>query len=569
MPLALPEGEGARLRVPPLAGDAVGVEESETSPGVGVPLPLPPGEPVEPTEREPEPEALALRRGERDALTLPESEPPPPAEEEPEGEKDVRGESEPRGDAESLERVVCDAESEEHGDALREAPPLALPPSLRDIEGDPEPEREDEGDGPPLREEPGEGVGGTAEDVPITGVADAFVEIVRGALPLPLLLGDGDALAAAVAVALPPVLRLTLGDAPPLGEPREDADAVAAAVEVREKRAVCEPPPDAEWEALAEAAAESEGAADWERAGEALVCGEAESVVAALPLEPPLPVPVAEGDAAVVCDEDVEPELEALEESLWAAVAETLSLGAALEEGVDEGLYCDESEGATLRVGVAAVVADAVPRGDAVPVLVPVPERVEETEPEELGEPVGVREGVLEEESEPLTRGELVAERLTDEEGDADTVEEGVLDGEEERLTVGVIVSASSEGEGETLTEGLPLNEGERSGEALTEGEIEVLIDFPGDRVVLAEKVPYMDSVAPAEGDGAALTDTSGEAEAPGERDSIALREDEKLSKRDAVPFGERETEGQPEGEALGNPLPLTVRLFAPAGEPV
>jgi hypothetical protein len=248
-------------------------------------------------------------------------------------------------------------------------------------------------------------------------------------------------------------------------------------------------------------------------------------------------------------------------------VAETLSLGAALEDGVDEGLYCDESEGAALRDCVAAAVADAVPRGDAVPVLVPAPERVEEMEPEELGEPVGVREGVLEDESEPLTRGELVVERLTNEEGDADTVEEEVLDGEEERLTDGVIVSASSEEEGETLTEGLPLGEGERSEEALTEGDVEVLKDFPGDRDALPEKVPFMDSVAPAEGDGAALTDTAEEAEAPGESDSIALREDEKLSKRDAVPRGERETEGQPDDEALGNPLPLTVRLFAPAGE--
>ena len=168
-------------------------------------------------------------------------------------------------------------------------------------------------------------------------------------------------------------------------------------------------------------------------------------------------------------------------------MAEALLLAPALALGVEEGQGGDDAVAAALREAVDAVEAEGDTRGEEVPVLLPVPVREEDTEPEALGEPVCVREEVVEEVPDALTRGVREVESDTDAEGDAETVEEGVFDGEEERLTVGVSVSISSEGEGDTLTEGLPLGVPDSRGEEVTDGEGATLSDTRGERDPLVE----------------------------------------------------------------------------------
>jgi hypothetical protein len=173
-------------------------------------------------------------------------------------------------------------------------------------------------------------------------------------------------------------------------------------------------------------------------------------------------------------------------------------------------------------VNAAEAVEDA--KGEAVLVLLAVPVCETEADPEALGKPVGVREEVVEDVPDALKRGVLEANGDTDAVDEAEAEEVGVFDGEEERLTVGVAVSMSSEGDGDTLTEGLPLGVAESRGEEVTEGEGATLGDIRGERDPRGEPEVYTDSVERVEEVLMGLEEAVDDGHALGERDTTALR---------------------------------------------
>ena len=213
--------------------------------------------------------------------------------------------------------------------------------------------------------------------------------------------------------------------------------------------------------------------------------------------------------------------------------------------------------------------AEAVPRGNAVPVSLPVPVRVAHTEPETLGEPESVREVVVEGVPKPLPRGEAEAMLDVQTVGDEGSVAAGDMDGGGGRLALDVVVAASKEGEGAMLVEMLPLGEGERSGEALTEGERSALVEPTGEHEVLDEVEARGNTVAPPESDAATLADAGLEGKGAGERDSITLRVGDGVAGTVREPTGEWDAEGLPEGDLVGCALLLLLRLSAPPGERV